>query len=258
MFLRWVIACTSFCASQQNQWKLNNLAATYVSEHLWQYKHSYCKDQVRAHLSRFIITPKMKVNPTFVSQVQPKAVLLPKAAVSSACLFHRCCSTWKTTLANGLQSFYQQWCLPGCVIPKARLGDRNRTCENPTPIEIQDTQHKHSSISCPLLLWMLLNSIVNRKQQSLPNSRKRSVVIVLLWAIVLLCYYVFVLLCIFVIVYCVIVGYGDTGIHWSTRILEQTNSSLLCDLWLHKQHGKAEQHPLFLKNHRTTYSGKVF
>lgn len=55
-------------------------------------------------------------------------------------------------------------------------------------------------------------------------------VIVLLWAIVLLCYYVFVLLCIFVIVYCVIVGYGDTGIHWSTRILEQTNSSLLCDL----------------------------
>lgn len=198
MFLRWVIACTSFCASQQNQWKLNNLAATYVSEHLWQYKHSYCKDQVRAHLSRFIITPKMKVNPTFVRQVQPKAVLLPKAAVSSACSFHRCCSTWKTTLANGLQSFYQQWCLPGCVIPKARLWDRNRMCENPTLIEIQDTQHKHSSISCPLLLWMLLNSTVNRKQQSLPNSRKRSVVIVLLCYCGLLCYCVIMFLC-----YCV-------------------------------------------------------
>lgn len=198
MFLRWVIACTSFCASQQNQWKLNNLAATYVSEHLWQYKHSYYKDQVRAHLSRFIITRKMKVNPTFVSQVQPKAVLLPKAAVSSACSFHRCCSTWKTTLANGLQSFYQQWCLPGCVIPKARLWDRNRMCENPTLIEIQDTQHKHSSISCPLLLWMLLNSIVNRKQQSLPNSRKRSVVIVLLCYCGLLCYCVIMFLC-----YCV-------------------------------------------------------
>lgn len=235
MFLRWVIACTSFCASQQNQWKLNNLAATYVSEHLWQYKHSYCKDQVRAHLSRFIITPKMKVNPTFVSQVQPKAVLLPKAAVSSACSFHRCCSTWKTTLANGLQSFYQQWCLPGCVIPKARLGDRNRTCENPTPIEIQDTQHKHSSISCPLLLWMLLNSIVNRKQQSLPNSRKRSVVIVLLCYCVIVGYCVIVLLCFCVIVYICYCVLCYCGLWWHWDSLEYQDSradKLLSALWL--------------------------